>query len=125
MPGLIEQAKGDWQKFSSDLNGWGVAITLTAPTAEVANIAGLGTNHHIGVDSDGNAINTKNAHITISEQLLVDAGYPVRDSDNEVAIINHRVSYKDSTGITKEYVIEETFPDETIGMITCILNDFE
>ena len=124
MPGLIEQAKGDWQRFSSDLNGWGVDITLTAPTAEVANITGLATKHHIGVDTDGNAINTKNAHITISEQLLVDAGYPVR-VNNEVAIINHRVSYKDSTGIAKEYVIEETFPDETIGVITCILNDFE
>ena len=125
MPGLIEQAKGDWQRFSSDPKTWGIAITLTAPSAEVANIAGLATKHHIGVDSDGNAINTKNAHITISEQLLVDAGYPVRDSDNEVAIINHRVSYKDSTGVAKEYVIEETSPDETIGMITCILNDFE
>ena len=124
MPGLIEQAKGDWQRFSSDLNGWGVEITLTAPTAEVANIAGLGTNHHIGIDTDGNPINTKNAHITISEQLLVDAGYPVR-VNNEVSLLQHRVSYKDSTGVTKEYVIEETFPDETIGMITCILNDFE
>ena len=125
MSGLIEQAKSDWQRFSSDPKTWGTAITLTAPTAEVANIAGIATNHHIGVDTDGNPINTKNAHITISEQLLVDAGYPVRDSENEVAMINHRVSYKDSTGITKEYVIEETFPDETIGMITCILNDFE
>ena len=124
MPGLIEQAKGDWQRFSSDLKTWGTAITLTAPTAEVANIAGIATNHHIGVDTDGNPINTKNAHITISEQLLIDAGYPVR-MNNEVSLIEHRVSYKDSTGVTKEYVIEETFPDETIGMITCILNDFE
>ena len=124
MSGLIEQAKGDWQRFSSDPKTWGIAITLTAPTAEVANIVGIATKHHIGVDTDGNPINTKNAHITISEQLLVDAGYPVR-ANNEVSILQHRVSYKDSTGITKEYVIEETFPDETVGMITCILNDFE
>ena len=125
MPGLIEQAKKDWQRFTSDPDAFGIPITFTAPTTEVANIIGLATKHHINIDTDGNVVNTKNAHISISEQLLVDALYPVRAGGDEVTLIDHRVSYADSTGTVKEYIIKETFPDETVGMITCILNDFE
>lgn len=125
MPGLIEQAKNDWQRFTSDPKAFGTSITLTAPTAEVAVVVGLATKHHISIDTDGNVVNTKNAHISISEQLLVDALYPVRTGGDEVTLIDHHVSYADSTGTVKEYVIKETFPDETVGMITCILNDFE
>jgi len=124
MPGLIEKAKNDWQRFTSDPSGAGVDITFEAPTAEIAEITGLATKHHIGLDTEGNPINTKNVHVSVSEQLLVDEGYPVRVND-EVSILNHIVSYKDSTGITKVYTIRETFPDETIGVITCILDDFE
>lgn len=125
MSGLIEQARKDWQRFTSDPDTWGISITFTAPTAEVAVVNGLGTNHHIDVDTDGNLINSKNSHVSVSEQLLVDEAYPVRDGDGEVAMVQHRVKFKDSTGVEKEYVIEETLPDETVGMIVCILNDFE
>ena len=124
MSGLIEKAKNDWQRFTSDPSGAGVELTFEAPTAEIAVITGLATKHHIGLDTEGNPINTKNVHVSVSEQLLVDEGYPVR-VDGEVSMLNHKISYKDSTGILKFYTIRETFPDETIGVITCILDDFE
>lgn len=125
MPGLIEKAKNDWQRFTSDPSGAGIAITFEAPTTQIAEITGLATKHHIGLDTEGNPINTKNAHVSVSEQLLVDEGYPVRNGDGEVSMINHKVTYKDSTGVSKDYKIQETFPDETVGIITCILGDHE
>jgi len=127
MPGLTEQAKSDWQRFSSDPDAWGISISFQAPGPgnENADIVGLATKHHITIDTDGVAINSKNTHISVSEQLLVDEGYPVRDGSQEVAMLRHRVKYTDSTGVEKEYAIQEMFPDETVGMITFILGDFE
>lgn len=125
--GLLDQAKSDWLRYTSDKDtGFGVDIDFVAlPGAETASIVGLATKHHISIDTDGNPVNTKNAHISISEQLLIDNLYPIRNGNDEVSLLGHKVIYKDSTGVAKEYVITEHFPDETIGIITCILGDFE
>jgi hypothetical protein len=36
----------------------------------------------------------------------------------------HVVNVKDSTGIVKNYVVLQNWPDETIGLITFILGDY-
>ena len=123
---LTDRAKADWLRFSSDSDsGFGVAISFIAPTAETATINGLGTKHRVSIDSDGQTINAKNVHVTFAESLLVAESYPVRNGAGEVSLRRHRVSFADSTGLQKNYVILETFPDETVGMITCILGDYE
>lgn len=124
--GFVEQATELWQRFTSDINGWGVSINIETPSgSQNVDIVGLATKHHIGIDADGNLVNTKNTHITFAEKLLTDVSYPVRNSNGEVALFNHRVNYADSTGTIKKYVIREWFPDETVGMIVCILGDFD
>jgi len=123
--GILDQARIDTQRITTDLNGWAVAITFTDLEDEVVTINGLHTKHHLGIDTDGNMINSKNAHISFSE-LEIDAnGYVIRNSNQEVSLKNKRVTVKDSTGIAKDYVIKESYPDETIGLIVCILGDFE
>lgn len=123
---LVDQAKKDWQQITTDsVNGFGTAITLTAPDTTTLEIVGLATKHHIGIDDDGNVVNTKNAHISFSEQQLIDASYPTRNADNEVSLYGHKATWIDSTGSSITYVIREFFPDETIGVILCILGDLE
>lgn len=121
---LIDLCKRNWQRFTSDANGFGVAITITSLQNDVVELVGLATKHHIGIDTDGNLVNTKNAHVSFAEKLLTDANYPVRDASGEVNLKGHKIAYKDSTGNSKNYIIREWFPDETVGMITCILGDF-
>lgn len=123
--GLIQQATDDWLRFSSDEDLFGISIDFEAPSLETATVVGLATKHNIGVDTEGNLINTKNAHISVSEKLLTDTGYPVRNTSGEVDLKGHRIDYIDSTGASKKYVIQQSFPDETVGMIVCILEDFE
>jgi len=120
--GLIEQAQSDIKDITSNLDEFGVSMTFTAPTNETATVNGLHSKHHMSVDTDGNMINSKNAHISVSEALLTAKNYPVR-KNGEVDFKDHKVSVKDSTGIIKNYVIREWFPDETIGLITCILGN--
>jgi len=123
---LYDRAKSDWQNITTNTNGWGAAITMVAPDESVANVVGLRSKHHIGIDPEtGNWINTKNAHVSVSEKQLTDQSYPVRDASGEVNLDNHRVTVKDSTGADKEFVIREFFPNETIGVIVCILGEFE
>lgn len=123
--GLLEQAKQDIQEITTDLDEWGVEMTLTAPTSETITLNGLHTKHHMAVEADTNKqVNSKNAHISISEQLLIDGNYPYTQ-DGEVMLNGHKVVVKDSTGTECTYVIRESFPDRTIGLIVCILGDFE
>lgn len=136
--GLLDQAKADIEAITSNLNEWASSLTLLVPGATFdytfdntfANgqitLHGLHTKHHMAVEVEtGKQVNSKNAHCSFSEKFLTDAGYPVRDNSGEVYLKNHRVAVKDSTGVVKEYVILQWFPDETIGLIVCILGDFE
>jgi hypothetical protein len=123
--GLIELIQKDIQKITSNSKEFGVTLTLKAPTYEIAVIKGLHTKHHLGVDTEGNTVNSKNARASFSEKFLIDAGYPVRNKAGEVDFKNHLLSAADSTGVVKQYIIQQWFPDETIGLIVCILEDFE
>lgn len=123
---LIGRAKNDWQRFTSNPSEWGVSISIETPAhTNITEITGLATKHHIGIDSDGNLVNAKNAHISFSEQLLTDVAYPVRDASGEVNLEGHVVKWADSTGLVKNYVIREFHQDETVGVIVCILGDYE
>lgn len=123
---LLDQAKADWQDITTNSDEWGRSMTFTDSTGEItATVVGLHTKHHISIDPDGLPVNAKNAHISVSEQLFIDAEYPTRNTKLEVDFKGHKVEVKDSTGIVKKYVIREWFPDETIGVIAFILGDFK
>lgn len=123
---LTDIAKADWKRFTGDVDGWGTAIKFTTPDGLTSvDVVGLAVKHHISVDTEGLAVNGKNAHVSISEELLTAASYTVRNAELEVSLEGHRVEWKDSTEVLKKYVIRESYPDEKVGMIVCILGDFE
>lgn len=123
--GLIAQAKADIESITSNLDDFGVAITFESPANVTATITGIHTKHHLSVDTDGAPVSAKKAHISFSEKFLTDVNYPVRNVDGEVDLKKHKVSVKDSTGVIKHYLVQTWFPNETIGLITCILEDYE
>lgn len=122
---LIDQAIIDAKKITSDAAaGFGVEMVFKTPDEiTTATINGLHTKIHLGIDTDGVPVNSKKASVAFSEALLVSAGYTVRNANQEVSIVGHQVSVKDSTGIVKKYTIQQCFPDETIGVLVCILED--
>lgn len=120
---LYDQAIKDAQRFTSDAQGFGVTMTITAPTSETVTFLGLTVKTNLGINTDGVAINSKRAVVSFSEKYLTDAGYPVRAGGN-VHIEGHRLDVKDSTGTVCAYVIQQCYPDETIGILTCILEDY-
>lgn len=121
---LLDQAKEDLKDITSDPEEWGRSILFQGPNGETATVVGLHSKHHLKIDTEGNPINSKNAHISVSESLLVEQDYPVRNAEREVSLRNHKVTVVDSTGDNCVYQIKEAFPDESVGLIICILGDY-
>lgn len=98
--------------------------TITNPQRTVSvSLNALNTKHHITINPEtGQPVNSKNAHICLSESKLNELGYVTR-VNNEISLVNHFVQVSDSTGLTKKYKISETWPNETLGLIVCILQD--
>lgn len=120
---LIESAKKDIQTILNSVDEFAINIKLIDTNGIEYALKGLHTKHHIKIDTDGNLINGKNAHLSVSEYDLIELNYPYRNLQGEVTLKNHTIKAKDSTGIEKLYLIDQWFPDETIGMITMILTD--
>lgn len=125
--GILDRARRDAQRFSSDTNrGFAVTATLTAKTGEVAEIKCLHSKHNISVGTDGQPVNSKNAHFSVHEQTLIEANpaYPIRDGSREVIIKGDTIEVADSTGNVWKYLIRESWPDETLGLLVFALGDY-
>lgn len=121
----LNRARRDSAKYIT-AGGFEENITLTTPDGNtVLNTTGWAPKHWLNFDADGGSINTKNAHITIVESKLVEAGYPVRNQAGEIHLRGHKVTAKDSSEVEKHYIITEWKPTETIGLIYCDLGDYE
>ena len=122
--GLIEQANKDIQEITSNLDEWGVNISLQSPNGQTASITGISVKIHLGVNTEGSAVSTKQARVTFSEQNLINANssYPLRNSKGDVDLTGHIFSVADSTGIVKTYSPQTWTPDEAIGLIMVFLS---
>jgi len=122
---LFDLVKRDAKRFVTS-GGYEVDIEMKTPDNTLTiNITGWAVKHHISFDSDGNQVNTKNARATVDEALLSSLSYPVRNAQQEVSLRNHKVSFKDSSGVVKTYLVRENFPDENVGVIVLILVDYK
>lgn len=124
--GMIETAQAAVKRIRTDPNGFTKLIQFTAADGiTTATIRGMSSVIHLGVDNQGEFVNTRKAHISFSESSLSDTGYPVRDSNDVLILKGNRVGVIDSTGIIKQYIIREIYPDEALGLLVCMLGDFE
>lgn len=138
--GLLDIARTDVKRITTDLNGFAVLMTFKTPAAgpfdytfdetfnnsQMFTMKGLHTKHHLGINGEtGQRANTKQVSVTVDEIYFTEIGYPVRDANGEVNLRDHQVSVKDSTDNVKDYVIREWYPDETLRLIVCILGDLE
>lgn len=117
----LAQARADMQQIAT-AGGFVVDINLTTPTDSLSvDVTGLGTGMFLNMDNEGNTVNASKFHISIPEKVLTDLTYPVRNGKGNVALIDHKVAVKDNTGTLRHYVINQCFPNSTLGLIVCIL----
>jgi hypothetical protein len=106
-------------------DGLGQLFTSTLiPSENRIIIQGLATRHRQTYDPDsGLPIVGKNNHCTFSEKTLNERGYATRNTKGDIIVKGWLVSWEDTTGINK-YKIEEPEPDETLGLIKCMLGEY-
>lgn len=129
MPSLFDIIKRD-AKFIVNNGGYQLDIVMTNKDGDITvNVVGWAVKVSGSFDSDGNQVNTKNVHITIDEDVLTSKGFPVRTEKKagitEVDLIGAKASFKDSSGIMKNYIVRENVPDENLGLITLWLSDYK
>lgn len=136
--GLLDQARLDTQRYTQDLEGFAVDIQIFSPGETtfdetfdktfgiMAEIKGLHTKHHMDMNPEtGERTNSKNAHVSFTEEQLTAMDYPIRNAAGEVELKDHLIKVKDSTGELIPYTIRNFYPDETLGLIVCILQDYQ
>ncbi|MBC7486102.1 MAG: hypothetical protein H7282_05070 [Cytophagaceae bacterium] len=124
---LLDRSRIAAQRIITDKKGFGQDLTFSTPgNTLTVIIAGRHTKHRMGVSTEGLPVNAKNASVTVVEKTLTDLSYPVRDSKGEVSLIGHLVSCVDSrTSVVCNYIVLQNYPDESLGIIVCLLGDHE
>lgn len=121
---LYEQVKRDIEQITTDPTGFSVALDLSDSNGNTASVRGQYTDHVNIFDESGLPMTGKMSAVFISEQVLIDAGYPTRTLENLITLTDHRVTINYADGTSKRYIVAETRPDYTINFVTLILSEY-
>lgn len=100
-------------------------MTFKAPGVDPVTINGRFTKITLpNEEPEGTKAVNLQAHVSFSEKFLTDMNYPLRNADGKVHMEGHLVTATDSTGTAETYVIRTWEPDETLGLIICMLGEF-
>jgi hypothetical protein len=123
---LIQRSQQLAQRITTDANGFGTAITFVAPdNSYTKTVTAVASKHMLKIDENGFKSIARTATLAVSEAALISAGYPTRNAKNEVALLHHKVSWTDVSGLTWTYTVRQNRPDDTIGLITLVLDNYD
>lgn len=126
---MMDIARRDARTFvTSKSGGFAVDAVLIDTNDTQASLPMLHSSTYITYNEDRAAmVNMKGAHLCFSEAELKEIAptYVLRNTIGEVEMTGHKCVVKDSTGEVKTYQVKEHWPDETLGLIVCILGQFE
>lgn len=116
--GVFELGRVASKRFSQQIP---LTFYRTLNVDEV-EVMGMATRHHLGIDPDTRTlVNSRNTQCTVSEELLTEQGFETRNASGDVSMLNVYVRYNDGTGTERTYKISQVYPDDTIGLIICVL----
>ena len=118
---ILDLAKKSSKQF---LKKQGQTIFMTDRNDLRVETVGFSTNHWIEYETEGNPIDSKSIHICVDEDDLTSKNYTLKRND-EVDLRGHKIELSHSGGQVKTFVVDRWFPDRTLGLIVCILGDYE
>ncbi len=121
---LLQQARKDAARFAT-AGGFEEDIVLKTKDESIElAVKGLTTNHTQPFDTEGNPVLSNSVHITVSELSLIEGEFPYTSpTTGKVNLNGCKVIKQDNTGELKKFVVRETMPNKTVGLIVCILGD--
>lgn len=123
MGSILELAKRDTRRYVNS-GGFEENLLITPTSGDPVTIQGLSTRHSQGFDTEGRPVVSDNAHCSFSETDLTDEGLITRNSQGDLIVKDWLVEFTDAI-TTTTYKISEAYPDNTLGIIKCILTLYE
>lgn len=120
---LTERSKKDMQSITSKSTDFAVEATFTDLAGAVAVVNVLHTKHNTAYDPEGVTTNVRIASIAVSDSKVkeANAAYSYLNASNNVTYLNHTVVVADAGGFDRTYIVNENYPDETLGLTVLIL----
>lgn len=119
---ILDFAKRDYQGIVKDSDSWSVPIKFTSINSISVDVIGHGMSHNTSYGTDGQVVNGKNVHVTVVTADFIDGGYPLINSEGRISLTRHTVAFM-TEGVLNQYYVSQYYPDETLGLITCILSE--
>ena len=125
--GLRDTAEADLEHILEDSAvGFGWPITVTDPDGTVGNLTGAAGDIAQLIDPDtGQAISGRLPAVTLRISSLTTAGLglPVGISDPDIK--PWLITFDDINGTTWIFKVQQSNPDRTLGVVTCLLEHYE
>lgn len=117
----LSRARADYKRFSQ--GEFSEEIVFTTPDGlTTVTVRGLVSRHNLSINPEtGEAVNSLNAHVSVAESVLNDAGYTTRDAKKRLSLSRHKVSWIDANSINRTYLIDSAMPSDTLGYIVITL----
>lgn len=120
----MDQIQADILAITTNGDDFGVALEFTSIDGETTvTVNGLASSHHLRIDFEGAPVAGRNVSISVAEAALVAEDFPTRNAGGDIKLRNCTVKWTDATGTEKTYAIKDAHPDDTLGLIVCILTD--
>lgn len=122
---LIAQAIIDLQAIMENSTEFATPVTFAKP-GNIGEVTVNAITNKIMVDIEGNGSSTVSERTTVAvhENTLVDAGYTVRDANQDVAMTSDLVTMT-VFGQAKNYIIKYQIPDQKFGCLVFVLEAYE
>ena len=128
---LREQARADLSfTLKDDVNGFGRAVVLIDPAGNEVELIGQTGDIGLVIDPDtGTAVSGRTAHIAIGIDDINTAisegqisGFPrgINDESQKPWLCR----FDDLEGATYRFKLVNTFPDRTLGILTCLIGAY-
>ena len=121
--GLREQVEADLVVSVEDPTGFGWDLVLTDPSGITLDLVGLSNDISLAIDPDtGQLVSGRKASVALRMTSLLDIGIPkgVANPDSKPWL----VEFPDILGNYSKFKIAQAHPDRTIGLITCLLENY-
>ena len=128
MAGLTAQIANDIAQITGNLSDFAIPVIFTITDGETVVSKTVNANavsHGLYINENGVPVVSGVARIMVSEINLKNAGFPTRNTKQQLILKGCNVTFTDTvTGIQSTWIINENFGNQMSGLITCTLGSF-
>lgn len=126
MTNLRQLAESDLAITLTDsVDGFGWPVTVTDPDGNTADLIGQTGDIAELIDPDtGQAVSGRLAHVALRIRDLEAAGLGLPQGVHESGRLPWRFAFDDINGNAHLFMVRQSNPDRTLGIVTCTLGEF-